>query len=294
MTEGTGSEATGNGGATVPLSDGAGNPGSSNDGVDNGSTDAGAPSFLDGLSEGNRQKATDLGWKSGDQVVDSFVSLEAKLGRSVTLPGKDATPDDWQKVYDRLGRPKTADSYEFNLPEGLPETMPYDEGLAVEFKNWAHEAGLNGKQADFMHGKFVEHQAGSFTKAGADLSQTCGEALTELTGKWGPQEGDKYKSNMQNAVRALQNLDMVDEFKQAGFIAADNSVINAKAVMKMAEVGAAMFAEGNTIGTTSGNTENPFTGDNMTKQGEVVRTDPAKAKALIIAAGRNPADYGLT
>ena len=38
----------------------------------------------------------------------------------VAIPGKYATDEDWSEVYNKLGRPETADLYnlEVNLPEG--------------------------------------------------------------------------------------------------------------------------------------------------------------------------------
>lgn len=93
------------------------------------------------------------GWKSANDALQSYANLEKTLGADkIALPGKDAKPEDWDAVWNKLGRPEKPDGYAFQAPENLPG---YDQGFADWFRDTAHKAGLNGNQAAALHDAFV-------------------------------------------------------------------------------------------------------------------------------------------
>jgi hypothetical protein len=51
-------------------------------------------------------------------VVRSYAALERRLGRSLTIPGVDAAPEEIEAFYTRLGRPPTPDGYRIAAPPG--------------------------------------------------------------------------------------------------------------------------------------------------------------------------------
>jgi hypothetical protein len=70
-------------------------------------------------------------------VVRSYAALERRLGRSVTIPGEDALPEEIDAFYARLGRPPT--------PDGYGIIAPADDGPAktrlTRFLAAVHAAG---------------------------------------------------------------------------------------------------------------------------------------------------------
>ena len=80
------------------------------------------------------------------ELGKSYRELEGKLGRSVEIPGENATAEEVEAYYKKIGRPDTPDDYEFDRPE-LPQGAIYDEALEKEFRTFAHERGLTKKQA---------------------------------------------------------------------------------------------------------------------------------------------------
>ena len=60
---------------------------------------------------------------------------------ALTMPGKDATPEEWSAFYAQIGRPETPEGYELPLPEG-------DDGtFAKQMAPILHKHGVTAEQA---------------------------------------------------------------------------------------------------------------------------------------------------
>jgi hypothetical protein len=279
----------------------AGNPDGSSAAVATSGSSNGAPTDVwAGLQdEGNRTTVAAKGWaaKGLDDVVTSYRELESKLGKSLTPPPDDAKPEDWNAFYAKLGRPEKPEAYEFKLPEGLPENFPYDGKNAVEFKNWAHEAGLTPRQAQAVHDQFVKHTATTMsqvTEAQSKAAQTAHESLVKA---WGEPESPTYKRNQELANRAIRQQggdELVGELKAINALGPNGEVKTPRLAMALAKIGATLYAEDTAFGGPS-HGPNPFSdkSENMTEQGRIIRNDPDHARALIRAAGLKPQEWGL-
>ena len=62
----------------------------------------------------------------------------------VAVPNKNSTDDQWNEVYDKLGRPESADKYSLNAKS---DVVPIDDNAIKQFAENAHQLGLNNKQA---------------------------------------------------------------------------------------------------------------------------------------------------
>jgi hypothetical protein len=113
-------------------------------------------SWRDKLPEDIREANCFQSFKSEEDVYRSYVAAQQLIGRKGIVPPQDGDgPEIWDKYYHDLGRPEAPDKYEFQKPEGLPEGLTYSEELEKEFRQFAYEKGLTGKQAkdafDFYH-----------------------------------------------------------------------------------------------------------------------------------------------
>jgi hypothetical protein len=97
--------------------------------------------------------------------------------------------------------------------------------------------------------------------------------------------------------RAIKQLDLQDSFTAAGLMEpGTGNVTDAKVAFAMAKIGAAQYAEDTMFGGPGAGIVNPFSDAtaNMTQQSLLIKSDPRKAANLIRAAGKTPADFGLT
>lgn len=266
--------------------------------VDQGSNGDGKTWAAGLQTEENRALVEAKQWASADDALKSYRELQTHASKGLHLPGENATADDWNAFYTKLGRPENADGYQLKLnTESVPEGFPYDEKSAIEFRNWAHEAGLTPRQAQSLHDRFVSYQAGSFEAQRADAVKREGDAHRAIVQEWGEPDTTGYKQNLELASRAITQLGLKDALVEGGALSADGAIRNVAIAKAFAKVGKELYAEDSMATDANGVLSNPFSDGsnfNLTKQGEIIRSDPRKASALIRAAGKNPADFGIS
>lgn len=246
--------------------------------------------------EDNRALVEAKQWKSPDDAIRSYRELENHASKALKLPGENATAEDWDKFYAKLGRPETPDKYELRLnTETVPQDFPYDETSAIEFRKWAHEAGLTPAQAQSLHDKFVEYQANAFTSSREEMAKREGDAHRAIVGAWGDPDTSGYRQNVEFMSRAVSQLGIKDSLVKGGLVSGDGAVLDSKLAFALAKVGKELYGEDSVATNANGVLKNPFSDDhfNLTEQGRLSREDPKKAAALARAAGKNPADFGL-
>jgi hypothetical protein len=134
------------------------------------------------------------GWRSAKDVLTSYRSLEKMLGGDrVALPGKDAGPDAWGPVWEKLGRPADAAGYVLSAPgDGDAAGGDYDGPTAQWFRDTAFDLGLTQTQAAKLHDAFLERFGKEPQPAAAQ------EEAPDLKALWGRQ----HDRNMAAARRA--------------------------------------------------------------------------------------------
>lgn len=161
---------------------------------------AGATSWTDGLGEAVRDYAAGKGWRDADALVESYRHLERKIGeRGLPVPGAEADDAAWERFHAAAGRPERAEDYAFAMPEGLPDDFAYSEEMAGLMRGWAHEAGLNPRQAQKLHDSYVGHLAEWSRGFRADQERRRAAAEAELRADW----GGAYRRNRELAGRAV-------------------------------------------------------------------------------------------
>jgi hypothetical protein len=264
----------------------------------NGSGQNGEADFMASLTDENRETWKTKGWKDLNSAVKSYKDLQTEFSarKPFAPPAADASPEEQEAFFKALGRPDTPDGYQFGVPEGVPADMPYDADFATQFKTWSHQNGLTPKQAASLHDAYVRSTA---SQLAANREATNGKITTahgELTKVWGAPETEGYKRNVELAKRAVNNLELGATLKGAGLIdPATGMVTDAKLALALSRVGASQFGEDTIYAGPGASIDNPFSENtmNITKQGALVRHDPAKAAILIRAAGMKPSEFGL-
>lgn len=256
------------------------------------------------IGEDNREWLAKSGFKSVDDVVKSAYEQSKLLGNAVRVPGKDAKPEEVEAFYEKLGRPKTADEYDFRPPESLPETLPYDGERAKSFAGLAHKIGLSKAQAAAVHDWAVENAVNDFNGYSAQSAEERTTVAKTETAKleklWGPLDGDAMRVNLGFADKVIRELggdEVLSEFQRVGLIGSEGSVImSAPIAVMLSKIGSALYKEDGVVRGRPDRIGNPFAegdGFNVTAQMKIVREDKDHAMALIAAAGKKPEDFGL-
>lgn len=145
-------------------------------------------------------------YASVEELAKAYVSLERTLGaEKIPLPGKDAGPEAWDRVYARLGRPETPADYDlsgFKAPENVPWNGDLQQAMLAEM----HAAGLNSRQATQLLNRYAE-LAGN---AGAAAETAAEQASAVLRKEWGA----RYDGHLDLARRAARHA-FGDDFAAA-------------------------------------------------------------------------------
>ena len=245
------------------------------------------------------------GFNLNDLIQQAHTS-DQFAGGAVAVPKDDATDEEMNTFYKRLGRPEEAAKYDFKVPDKMPDNLPYDQKAADWFRTQAFTTGLTQRQATSMHDAFVSYQAENgvdVQKAlGADVTKLLETSEATLVKAWGDREGETFKKNVELAGRALDEFDPKDELKtdltKAGLIGPGGEVLVPSLAIMFARLGTAMLVEDPGLLEGSGGPltgDNPFAKDtfNLTKIMLLVKSDRDKARTMAIAAGANLKEYAL-
>ena len=171
-------------------------------GGDNGGGGAGdTPAWMNSMPDA--YKANE-GFAKFPEAADAYAKFDDLLkaeGDALVIPGEDATDDEKNAFFSKMGRPETADGYEVGKPSDWPEGVPYDEGLEAAYKQKAFELGLSGDKAAAMYGWYNELSLKALSDNDAAEKAAMEKATNELKDQW---KGDDFKVNTELAHRAYK------------------------------------------------------------------------------------------
>lgn len=167
------------------------------------------------LGEDAQGYVENKGWTGAEQMLDSYRNLEKSIGvpadQILHMPKNAEDTEGWNSVYNRLGRPETAEEYQLTGPEVPEGTVD----LTGDLKEWAHEAGLSQQQAALIYEKYN----GRLGEVAAEQQQYLDEAAqaeeVALKKEWGP----AWDENIAAATRFRQRFGIddatIDKLEQA-------------------------------------------------------------------------------
>lgn len=140
-----------------------------------------AGKFYEGFKdEGLKGYVQNKGFEDPEALANSYMNLEKLVGKEkIPMPKDDNDAEGWNKVYDALGRPKTAAEYKLPVPEG-------DNGeFAKTAGDWFHKAGISQKQAEVISTQWNAYQAEQMKQMEAAAKQQSEQDIQALRGEWG-------------------------------------------------------------------------------------------------------------
>ena len=188
----------------------------------------------------NIEKFTEI-----DALAKSYINATQMIGKDkVAVPNKNSTDDQWNEVYDKLGRPESADKYSLNAKS---EVVPIDEGAIKQFAENAHQLGLNNKQAQGILEFYKNNMEGMAHQAKVDTETAQAQSTQELRQEW----GREFDTNIKKAgalAKANMNPEILDMQLKDGMRLGDHPEI----IKGFAKI-AGMMSEDKIVSTESEN-----------------------------------------
>lgn len=143
--------------------------------------------------------------KPVSEVLKSFKNAQGLVGgEKIVLPqGKLDTPENWNYVFDKLGRPKDIEGYQVDKSI-YPEGFKVDEGREKAFKEVAHSIGLLPKQAAALYEWNAKAEIEAINRINAAENQRAEETEALLRQELGTKE--KYDEYVNGAKAALNRF----------------------------------------------------------------------------------------
>jgi|TARA_R110000803_G_scaffold49990_5_gene103900 hypothetical protein len=172
-------------------------------------TSATSTPWIDGVtSPDTRSWAESKGLQNGtiDNVLGSYHNLEKlmgadKAGRTVTMLGDDATPEQRNEFYGKLGRPDNVDGYTFKLAEGA------DTARLDAMRNKAHDLGITDSQFSGLAEADIDYLSTINQTNIDEAAISKAEAELQLKKEWGA----AYELKVAGIEVAAQKLGFNDD-----------------------------------------------------------------------------------
>lgn len=149
------------------------------------------------------------------KLAAGYIEAEGRLGKSILVPGEDATDEERSDFLAKIRGVETKSDYE--LPDvDVPEVAKSLIGDADAFRERAFAMGWTKEQAaaQFQHEADILNR--SLEMGQKVLAKKATDAKAELQAAW---PGDDYEQNMTIAERAMKRFlspDRVEELKAQG------------------------------------------------------------------------------
>ena len=188
----------------------------------------------------NIEKFTEI-----DALAKSYINATQMIGKDkVAVPNKNSTDDQWNEVYDKLGRPESAEKYSLNAKS---EVVPIDDNAIKQFAENAHQLGLNNKQAQGILEFYKNNMEGMAQQAKVDTETAQAQSTQQLRQEW----GREFDTNIKKAgalAKANMNPEILDMQLKDGMRLGDHPEI----IKGFAKI-AGMMSEDKIVSTESEN-----------------------------------------
>lgn len=235
-----GDAAAGNAGANAPSSNNTITATADLGGVNNQASNA-AGNWWDGFQDNDlKGYVQNKGWKDPADLAVGYKNLEKLLGaEKIPMPKGADDAEGWTRVYDALGRPKSADEYKLSVPEG--DTGEFAKLAAGKF----HELGLTAKQAEGLAAWYNEQGSGRMNEMQQQQAAKAEADMQSLKQEWGA----AFDENVEFGRRAAREYGLNAEKLSA----LENSLGTSEMLKLMATIGRAQ-GESEFVTSSSGNT----------------------------------------
>jgi len=220
-------------------------------GAEQGGEEQGS-SFHDQLPEDLRDDPSLQDIEDVGSLAKSYVHAQRMVGKDkLAMPGEDATQEEIDEFYNKLGRPETPDAYELpETPEDADPRFAPDEEFVGNFKEAAHKMGLTAQQTKDLYEWYQGEAQNRLEAVDKHLDQTYEESKAALQKEYGKAFPEKMKA----AKLALQEYGgdaVLEKLEKAG-LANDADVVKA-----FVKAGEPLMEDGVPSGGNSGFTLTP-------------------------------------
>lgn len=142
-------------------------------------------------------------YKTIGEVFKGYGEAQKLIGaKGVIIPGEKATPEEWDKFHNTLGRPEKPDGYKLTPIENLHPELKITPEVENGFKAFMHKHGLTGKQAEGLYKEYFGMISQSLVKRDEKATADKHTAETALRAEL----GGEYDNGVNKAKRLVEKF----------------------------------------------------------------------------------------
>ena len=145
----------------------------------------------------------------GHQNLSKMISA-----KGVIMPKEDASPEEFDKFFNTLGRPEKADGYKLSELKDLHPGIKVTPESKKAFLDFAHKSGLTNKQVDTLNQWYLGSVDGMLKAQDKAWNDKVSALETNLKNKWGA-DYEKNRQIAQSLVEKVGGKDVISGFGEA-------------------------------------------------------------------------------
>ena len=155
-------------------------------------------------------------YKTVGELVKGHSEVVKLVGsKGVIVPGENATPAEWDKFYNQMGRPEKPEGYKFSAIKDLHPDVKITPETEAGFKALMHKRGVPAKIADGIFQDYFGMVSQEMKKRDDVTSQAKNEAETKLRNEWG-NDFDKNLTGVKRLVEKFGGKEGLSAFDENG------------------------------------------------------------------------------
>ena len=141
--------------------------------------------------------------KDANEVGKYIKELQSFAGKKGDIPKSDASQEEWDAFYNKLGRPENVDGYDFTIGDEFTkvvgeESVPFFENAVEEFKKEIFKIGASAEQAEDLVDWYLGFVANSIEEDNKAVEENIETMESQLRKEW----GDSY-DGMMNGIEVM-------------------------------------------------------------------------------------------
>jgi hypothetical protein len=160
------------------------------------------PAWMEGLEDDLRNDPVLADYRNESdiqgalpKIIKTMIHGQRLIGqKGILVPKKDAPPEEWDKYYTELGRPKDPSGYEIGKPADWPEHIPYQQEVEEAFRQEMFKIGMPAEAVSKIfkwYNGFSLDQHKVYEDQAREAAETGIKALKK---EWGPDFEDNYRA----------------------------------------------------------------------------------------------------
>ena len=208
--------------------------------VRGGDTPIARSSWKDSISEEFRKDPNIEKFTEIDALAKSYINATKMIGQDkIPVPTNNSTEDQWNEVYNKLGRPASPDKYALDIKS---EIVNLDKNAIKSFAEQSHKLGLNNKQAKGILEFYKNNMEGSAQQSKIDTETAQVQSEQQLRAEWGRdfeakvrQAGAVAKANinpeildmtLSNGVRLGDHPEIIKGFSKIASMISEDKILS--------------------------------------------------------------------